>query len=251
MNKKMKKRQEIIDLIVDILEPLDYVKAMWEAGSTSFNRTDEWSDIDLMVIAEEKEIENVFRKVKKCLMKISPIDIIYDVPAARAEGFYQKFYRLADISKFMLIDLAIFPIDAKYKYLEREIHNEPRIYFDKGKFTFCKSINKKEFNKKLKEVKEKLKIRTEMFSIFFEKEMKRKNYIEAVDFYYNFALNSLIIALRIIHTPFHYNFRTKYIHYELPDDIIKKLSSLYFIKDEKDLKEKFEKARKWTNKLLE
>jgi hypothetical protein len=88
-----------------------------------------------------------------------------------------------------------------------------------------------------------------MFNSFVQKEINRGNYLEALDFYRAYTLGTLVEALRIRHNPFHHNFRMHYIHYELPSDIVKKLEHLYFVKDEKDLQEKYDEATKWFAKL--
>ena len=61
-------RQQIINSIIAALEPLDYVLTMWSGGADGFARVDEWSDLDLMVIAADERVEEVF----PCLLYTSP-----------------------------------------------------------------------------------------------------------------------------------------------------------------------------------
>jgi DNA-binding transcriptional regulator GbsR (MarR family) len=42
----------------------------------------------------------------------------------------------------------------------------------------------------------------------------------------------------------------EYLYYELPSEAIKKLEHLYFVKDAKDLQEKYYQAIEWFNKTL-
>ncbi len=218
---------------------------MWEAGSVSFNRTDEYSDIDLMIIAEDDRISDTFTVIEDALKGVSEIELIYEVSEVRAEGFYQKFYRLKGAGRFMLIDLAIFPLSAEDKFLEREIHSEPLVYFDKGDYTKCDPINLEEYTTKIDKIKSENKTRFDIFEMIFEKNMNRGLYIEALDFYYFIAIPSLILALRLIHSPFHYAFRSKYIHYDLPLDDVKRLESLFFVKDREDLNAKYKVLKEW------
>ena len=97
---------------------------------------------------------------------------------------------------------------------------------------------------------ERLTVRFVLFNNFVQKEISRSNFLEAIDSYYAITLSGLVEILRIKHYPYHYNFRMRYIHYELPSEVIEKLKHLYFVNDEKDLKEKYCKASKWFQDLM-
>ncbi|MCJ7431593.1 hypothetical protein MUO83_10340 [Candidatus Bathyarchaeota archaeon] len=89
-----------------------------------------------------------------------------------------------------------------------------------------------------------------MFNNFVQKEINRGNSLEALDLYYGLTLATLVEALRIKHKPIHYDFKMRYVHYELPPDTIKKLERLYFVKDPKDLQEKYHEATKWFRETI-
>ncbi len=36
-------REQVLGALTEALEPLDYTRAMWELGATTFQRVDEWS----------------------------------------------------------------------------------------------------------------------------------------------------------------------------------------------------------------
>jgi hypothetical protein len=58
-----------------------------------------------------------------------------------------------------------------------------------------------------------------------------------------------VTVLRIKHSPAHYDFKTRYVHYELPAEITKKLKALYFVTNEDELQEKYDEASKWFRKI--
>lgn len=239
------KRKTIIETIVETLKPLDFVYALWEGGAVSFNRLDRWSDIDIMVVCEDDAIDKVFKNTEKMLKKISDMEVIYEVPKSASQGFYQKFYKLKDADEFMLIDFAVAKLSKPDKFLQKEIHGIPMVYFDKKKITVVPPINRKTFNKQKKARLNVLKTKFDLFNIFFLKEINRKNYVEAVEFYNAFMLGSLVTVLRMKYAPFHYDFRAKYIYYDLPKRITKKLEKLYFIKDKNDLTRKYKIIKNW------
>jgi hypothetical protein len=98
---------------------------------------------------------------------------------------------------------------------------------------------------------DRLQARFDMFNNFVQKEINRGHLLEAIDLYHGLTLAMLVEALRIKHNPIHYNFKMEYVHYELPSEVIKKLEHLYFVKDEKDLQEKYYEATKWFHKTMQ
>jgi hypothetical protein len=89
-----------------------------------------------------------------------------------------------------------------------------------------------------------------MFNVFVQKEVNRGNCLEALVLYYSMTLGSVVDVLRIKYSPFHHDFKTHYVQYELPEAIVKKLERLYFVKDGKDLRVKYREATDWFNELV-
>jgi hypothetical protein len=98
---------------------------------------------------------------------------------------------------------------------------------------------------------DRLQARFDMFNNFVQKEINRGHLLEAIDLYHGVTLAGLVEVLRIKYNPIHYNFKMQYISHELPSEIIEKLKHLYFVKDAKDLQEKYYEAIKWFNKAMQ
>jgi len=243
-------REEILSALVKALKPLDYVHAMWEGGAIGYGRMDEWSDLDLYVDAEDVRIEEVFPVVERALETVSPIELKYDVPTTPAQGYAQAFYRLTGTSKFLLIDLAVLKHSSEDKFLESEIHGKVYFCFNKSDTIKCSTLDKKKLLGALKSRVERIEKRFDTFGCFIQKEINRENWIEALDLYRGLTLDLLVEALRIQHKPVHHQFKTRYIHYDLPPNIVKRLKELYFVKDEKDLERKYRIAEEWFHEAL-
>lgn len=244
-------RKEIIDKLISELKPLDFVNAMWEGGSEAFDRTDEWSDIDLGVDVKDEYTEEAFVKIDWILNTISPVKIKYRLPDPTWHGNPQAFYLLEDTSPFLLIDLSVIPESNESKFTEKEIHGKLVFYFDKNgterKAVYKTDDTKAGIEKRLRYWKNIF----EMFKVMPLKEINRGNYIEAFAFYNGYVLRPLIDILRIKYgPPEHYNFGSRYLHYELPQDEVKRLESLYFCKDGDELIRNYEAGVKWAEELL-
>ncbi|MBS7633657.1 hypothetical protein KEJ15_08625 [Candidatus Bathyarchaeota archaeon] len=243
-------RNLIIKTLTDKLKPLCYVHAFWEGGAAAFNRIDQWSDIDLYAAVDEDKVQETFNTIEKTLGTLSPIEEKLEVPQLPWPGISQIFYKLKNASEYLLIDFAVIQLSAPDKLLEPEIHGNTVFYFNKNNKITIPQLDKDDFAKKINTRLKRLKTRFQMFNIFVQKEINRGNSLEAMDLYQNMTLATLVEALRIKHNPFHYNFRMRYIHYELSKENVKKLEHLYFVKDMKDLEEKYREATNWFNKII-
>jgi len=251
----MKKRESltrdiIIQKLVDALKTLDYVHAFWEGGAAAFKRIDEWSDIDLYLVVDDKEVDKTFFAVENALRSLSPIKQKFEVQHPQKSGLFQAFYKLEDASEYIVIDLAVLTLASPDKFLEPEIHGEVVFYFNKSNEVRPPALDKDALVKKLKGRVERLKARFNMFNSFVQKEINRGNYLEAIDLYHALTLATLVEALRIKYNPVHHDFKMRYIHYELPSEAIRKLKHLYFVEGEKDLQERYREAVKWVHKIM-
>ncbi|MFQ6065086.1 MAG: hypothetical protein ACE5L6_06390 [Candidatus Bathyarchaeia archaeon] len=243
-------REIIIHTLLDALEPLDYVHAFWEGGAAAFDRIDEWSDIDLYLVVDDKKVDETFLAVEKALKSLSNTKQKYDVTHPPESGIFQAFYRLEGANEYLIVDLAVFKLSSPDKFLEPEIHGNAVFYFNKSDRIKLPTLDKNALVKKLQNRLKRLQARFEMFNNFAQKEINRGNHLEAIDFYRAITLASLVEALRIRHKPVHYDFRMHYIHYELPIDVVSKLKDLFFVENEKDLQAKYREGTKWFHEVM-
>jgi len=250
MNEDRLTRDIIIQTLTHALKPIDYVHAFWEGGAASFDRIDEWSDIDLYLVVDDEKVEEIFPIFENALRSLSPIKQKYIVQHSPESGLFQAFYKLEGASEYLIIDLAVFKLSSPEKFLEPEIHGNAVFYFNKTNKVKLPSLDKNAFAKKLQKRLERLKANFDMFNNFVQKEINRGNCLEAMDLYRVVTLASITEALRIRHNPVHHDFRMRYIHYELPSEVIKKLKHLFFVKDDRELQKKYHEATKWFHNIM-
>ncbi len=244
-------RETLLTTLENALKPLPYVHAMWEGGAASFDRVDEWSDIDLQVIADDERIADVFAVVEAALHMLSPIDLRYEFPQPTWHGHHQTFYRLQDASPFLLLDFVVMQLSNENRFLQPEIHGEAIIHFDKTDLLKTMPLDIDAHLSAIQGRIDTLRVLFEMFQVLTLKEIHRHNAIEALAFYQSWTLRPLVEVLRIQHDPTRYNFHTRYIHYNLPPDVVQRLEPLFFIANVQDLETKFAQASDWFREALE
>jgi hypothetical protein len=238
-------REEVVRAIADALEPMACVHALWEGGAVSWGALDEWSDIDLCADADDERAPEVFQAVEQALTSLSGIEIKYPVPFPPTHNYAQAFYRVKGSSPFLLIDFAVFKHSATDKFLTPEIHGAPLVHFDKGGVLAPPAFDARAHVERMRARLERLRARHDMFSCFFEKEVKRGHTIEATYHYQRLLLDTLLEVLKMRESPAHFDFGFRYVHRELPAPVLKRLEKLYFVKDERDLRVKARRAEKW------
>lgn len=242
---KQATRKVVLAVLTKALKPQDFSLALWEQGAASFGRVDKWSDIDLCLVVKDKKVENAFRVVEKALTKSFGIALRFRLPEPAWHGQSQCFYRLSGASPFLFVDLAVMKASSKDKFLQYDIHGEPATLFDKAGIVKNDMINQKEFAKKLEARLETLKLTFEIFQVEVLKELNRGNYMEALPFYHGMTLRPLVEVLRIKHCPYRFNFHTRYVYYDLPPKVVKRLHKFVFIGSPEELKARQGEAVKW------
>ncbi|MEO0185558.1 MAG: hypothetical protein ABIL22_04580 [candidate division WOR-3 bacterium] len=246
----MLERNSIISAFTNQLQPLDYVLAFWEAGSTAFARNDQWSDLDFYIVVEDEYVEKAGEQLALILDKLGGYDLVFQLPEPTWHGHFQIFYRLKNASPFLFLDIVIMKESSPDKFLQYAVHGQPVVFFDKKGIVKDDPVNPDILLEKLKKRLEYLKTTFELFKVLTLKELNRNKPVLAYPYYFSMTLRPLVEVLRIKYAPFHYNFFTAYIDHDLPSDIYQKLKRFFFVAEEKKLRQAHADAVKWFEEVV-
>jgi len=245
------KREAVLETLTDTLADKDYALAMYEGGAAGFDRVDEWSDVDVQVVVRDGSVEQAFVDLEAALARLSETDYKYRLPEPTWHGHSQAFYRLKDASPFLMLDIVFIQESCEaVRLMQVRTHGQPIILFDKVGMIGEEPLDEPAMIEKMKAAVEANMMRFDLYWVLTEKEILRKNEIEAFHFYYNFAVMPLQEMLRIIYSPVRHFYR-RYPQYDLPPEIAKRLASFYYISDLDALKVKFDEARAWFAELVD
>jgi hypothetical protein len=236
-------RQLIIDRLVSVLEPMESVLAFWQGGAAAFNRVDEWSDIDFMLLSTDDQDEAVLALTEKTLASISPIESKLDLPQPTWHGHLQSFYRLENASPFHFIDLLVMKESSPNRFIERQIHGKPLLHFDKGDYLKDDHFDNAAHMLKLRERKKELEKEFSFFQVLTNKELIRQNWLDALPFFQRYTLAPILELLRMQYSPARFNFNLRYIYIDLPEEWAAKIEPLFFLQPSKDFEDKFQQAQ--------
>lgn len=242
-------RETILRALQEALEPLPFVHAMWQGGAAAFGRVDEWSDIDLQADADDERGAEVFAAAEAALSALSPIELRYEIPQPTWHGHAQAFYRLRDTSPFLLIDFVVLKHSNPQKFLQREIHGEAAVHFDKSGVVQSPPFDPDAWLERLKGRVAALGQSFPLFQTLTLKELERGNAIEAQSFYMAYTLRPLVELLRITHDPSRFDFHTRYVYYNLPQAAVRRLEPLFFSAGPAELRANQAAAEQWFGEL--
>lgn len=241
-------RAAIIGALRGALEPKPYVLALWEGGAAAFGRVDRWSDIDLMVAAKPGCTKRAAGDIERVLRRLSPLTARLPAQHPNWPDMIHTFYKLRDADEYLMVDAAVMPRDSRDKLLEPEIHGVPLVHFDKAQVCRPARLDRVAFCRGLQQRRVRQAAMFEVVGNFVRKELNRGNPIEAA-YNYQMVLDLLVEALRMKHGPYHYNFRGRYVHDELPLPVLRRLQPLFFVRDPADLGRKERAVRAWYREL--
>ncbi|MBI3158349.1 MAG: hypothetical protein HYZ26_01965 [Chloroflexi bacterium] len=245
-------RQALLDALLTALAPLPYVHAAWQGGAAAFGRADEYSDIDLHVIAGDERVEDVFEAAEAALTGLSPIRHKYRLPEPAWHGMSQTFYILEAAGPYRMVDLVVGKFNsAGPRFWEPEVHGHAIVHINKDNTFKPQLLDAAAHLETLKGKVEGLRASFLIFQPLVEKEILRRQPMDALHFYLGRTLRPLIQLLRTLYAPWHYDWGGRYLYRELPPEHAARLETLSFVCDVDDLHTKHEESVAWFNELAE
>jgi len=244
-------REHLLDVLHQHIASLPGIIALWEGGSTAFGRTDQWSDIDLAIALEDDAVEATIASVDALLETLGTVELRWRVPDPTWHGSSQVFYRLTETDPHLLLDIGFIHRSAPQRFLERELHGEPVVLFDRENFTAPPPFDEEAHRAGIERRRAEMRKTIPLFSLFVEKELRRGRLIDALAFYHGSTLRPLAELLRMKYEPHHSTFGLRYLHDELPPEVANRLQKLAYVANGDDLLTKQREAQQWIAELLE
>jgi hypothetical protein len=193
------------------------VEALFEGGATARGRADEYSDIDLMVVAPLERAGRLFARTEEALADIAPITHVWNVEPPGFPDMAQRFYFLADAPRFFALDCSVLSPAAAATFLERERHGEPIVRLDRRGSIKTRSVDKAALARRLGHRLSQVRGMVPVYAMLVDKELARGHPLEALGFY-QVLVKVLIELLGMQHRPERFDFAWRYVERELPED---------------------------------
>ena len=94
-------RETVLQKVVGALQNCRQARAVWEGGSAANAASDQFSDLDINILASDPII-SIFEAVENTLNSISKISHIWNEPKSLWPELIQKVYFLKDTPRYFL-----------------------------------------------------------------------------------------------------------------------------------------------------
>jgi hypothetical protein len=239
-------RVNILENLVTALKKDKSVFAVWLEGADAAATVDKYSDVDLWLDVRDGHELKMFRKIKKTLAAISKIDFCYEQPHPHPK-IRQFFLHLEKTSRYLLIDVCIQCHSRKLLFSKNIPEETPKVLFDKDKVIRFKKSYSPEETKNSKE----LLSAFVFLQTYVAKEIKRRNFLEALNNYHKYVIGPLTTCLRLRYCPEKKDYHLKHIYRDLPKNVTKKLEKLCKISSLNQIESKTKEATQFLRNVLE
>lgn len=230
---------KIVDELKELLEKDSTIHAMWIAGSVAEGTADELSDVDLWVDIDDNQDKHVLDKIEEFLAKKGTIDINF------SEGLTPPFthvvYHLTQMSPLHFIEINLHSHSHKFGLFDSL--RKVKVLFDKDNTTELEPFDEASYIKMLSERKQFLIEKIKFGESSVTKEIKRKQFMEALHNYQFWLVEPIIELIRIKHSPFKITYGLKHGSRDLPKDAVASIESLHTISSIDDLNNKINEVK--------
>ncbi|MCU0612213.1 MAG: nucleotidyltransferase domain-containing protein [Candidatus Eisenbacteria bacterium] len=224
-------RETIIETLRKELEPLAYVRAAWLGGSDATGRTDQWSDVDLMLVVEDDAVDQTAEAMATALSGLSHIAHRYRRPEPTPHGHFQEFMT--------------------GWFLEPERHGLQLILFDKDGLVKPTPLDRKAHEERLAKGLASLRTVFPLFQNFVKKAVYRGDLADAWGTYRSCTIRPLVELARIRYCPDRFDYGFRYFDRDLPDTIRRDIEALLLPRSVDEIGAFRDLAEEMFNRLLE
>ena len=223
-------RRRVTARVVAALRDEPEVEALFEGGAAARGRADEYSDIDLMVVAPPARAGRLFVLAEEALGDIAPITHVWSVEPPGSPDMAQRFYFLADAPRYFAFDCSVLSPAAVSTFLERERHGEPIVWLDRRGTITARPVDEAALAKRRQHRLSQVRAMVPVYAMLVDKEIARGHPLEALGFY-QVLVRALIDLLGMRYRPERFDFGWRYVERELPEDAQALIARHAFVAD--------------------
>jgi hypothetical protein len=220
-------RDRIIGVLTGALLAHDFVRAAWLAGSDATGRTDDWSDIDLMLVVEDDRVEETFEILRATLKAHSPIAHRFRLPSPAWHGHAQEFLLLRDSDPCHFVDALVMKRSAGGFFLEEERHGSPLVLFDRDGIVKPAPMDRVAHAARMARRLADLRETFFLFQSLVTRAVRRGHVADAAASYLSLTLRPLVEVLRMRYCPDRFDFGPRYLDRDLPPDVRREVEGLF------------------------
>lgn len=232
------KVQDVKDSLNQMLQSRPEVLALWEGGSVATGFSDEYSDLDLMIISLDKNADTLFSAIEQHLQDHYGILRKFRIPEPAWHGLSQCFYLLKDSPLHFYCDIAITHPENPNRHSETDRHGHAKVWYDPQNLFEIKTTDPAELEEIRRHVWRSATSIDFLMRIELEKNFSRQNWMAVQPNYMSFLNRCLVPLMNLKYRPLKAEFGIRYSDRDYPKDMADFLANLISIANLEDVKVK-------------
>jgi hypothetical protein len=235
-------RIELRDVLEKRLVACDAVLAMWEAGSHAFARTDEFSDLDIGLLARNDGVDEAWKAVDDAFESIGGVNLRWVLTTHIFKGMEQRVFQPRATNRWLQADVGVFPESVEFLYNEIERHGKATVLFDKVNRLTPPKWDHEKHVREMREALQQEVMKWRTHYGWFRKELARGRNVDAFGFYIGLSIRPLLAVLGMVHRPDRWDYGFRYVKEDMPAEAVARLQRVLYIPDPELLEERFTEA---------
>lgn len=217
----------LIEKIKIALEDDSRVLAAWLEGSIARGEDDDFSDIDLWISVKDKQFSSFIEEREQFAAKLGTVvSVLYPKTLDQPDEIDSFKILLEDYPTSLSVDVDVQKESRKLRFTKDSSAEELYELFDRGGVIKFKPFNPQEVEEYVQELFEDTITRFWHMLPKIMVLLERNDLLEATDHYLD-RLTDLVTLYRIMYSPEKADWGFKDIEYDLEEDVVKKIYSLY------------------------
>jgi predicted nucleotidyltransferase len=214
--------ENILEKLYAAFKQAPYVHAVWLEGSRVEGLADEYSDYDVWVDVDDEAEQTVIDLAETTLKTFSNLDVKFELPKSHPH-LRHVTYHVEGTGKFEVIEVNTQKHSRNYQFVKGV--DKIQVIFDKDEtIKYCEP-------------------KVDSGIVWVERELMRKNYLEAYAAYEFWLLKPLVELARIKYAPSKQEYDLKHIARDLPQELVGAFTELYQNQSSGDIEKHITTAR--------
>jgi hypothetical protein len=223
-------RERLTATITADLQRHPRVRAIGEGGAAARDRADQFSDLDLFIVAPLEDADELFSEIERTIRTVGRISHVWRVDPPGFPDLAQRFYFLEGAPRYFAIDCSVVSAAGLAPFLERERHGTFVAWSDPERLLVPHRADRAALARRREQRLQQLRGAIPVYSMLVEKELARGHTLEALGFYQT-LLRFLIELLGIRHRPERFDFGWRYVDREFPEVALELIARHSFVSD--------------------
>ncbi|RYP81379.1 nucleotidyltransferase domain-containing protein [Nocardioides guangzhouensis] len=207
------------------------LRCAWLGGSAATGGFDEWSDIDVVVLATPGTAASAYDRMLAAIRATFAPDHVWELPEPTWPDGRQCFVNLQARAGLLaeptrLVDLAVLEVGDTRRVIDVRRHGTPLVLHDPDGLIELRHDDPEELARGAAAANDQSRQRWATAEWLVNRAVARDQLPEAVALYLRFGLTPLVQLLRTKHCPERHDYGLRYLHTDLPSDVAARVTAL-------------------------